>query len=82
MLVYVLAVAGIAGVVGLLIRRWWFVLAVAFLALSHAAWILLAGKSTTEDSPATLVALAAIFFYAPALAGAVVGTLLGRSRAA
>ena len=76
---FVLVIAGVAFLLGLALGRWYLLWVIAALAVSHAAWIVLTGQHTSEDSTASLLVLSAMFLYAPALVGGVVGVLLGRA---
>jgi urea transporter len=75
----VLVIAGGAFLVGFVLRRWYLPGLLAAVAALHGAWIVLTGQHTSEDSAAALLGLSAIFLYAPALAGVVVGVVLGRA---
>jgi hypothetical protein len=65
-------------VLGLAVPRWSLLWVVVGLAVAHSAWIVVTGQHTSEDSTATLLLLSTMFFYAPALAGALVGVIFGR----
>lgn len=74
----VFVIVGVAFLLGLALRRWYLLWVFAALAVLHAAWIVVTGQDTSEDSTATLLVLSAMFMYAPALGGGVVGVMLGR----
>jgi len=74
-----LLVAGIAAVVGAVVRRWRFLAVVFVLWVALQLSLALAGDfHSDEDTPTTLVVLSFLYFLGPAELGAGVGTAAGK----